>query len=141
RVSLARLNLAELNVVRNEAGQTNVLAIVDKVRLHSKKHGGLKKLFGDFHFTGVDTLNFSLGRVRYIDLKDPRNSGEAPINLREQVYRDLTTKAALEVDLIMLWGAVGNRIPVSVNEIVQAYIKRETKTGQSNRKTNAPPKL
>jgi AsmA-like protein len=147
RVSLARLNLAELDIVRNELGQTNVFAIVEKVKLRTKKRGGVQKLFGDFKFTGVETLNLTLGKVRYIDLKEPRKSSERALEVKDQVWRDLTSKAVLETDLIMLWLVIGNKMPISVDDIIRFYLYREKKQppgmigGEPVRKTNAPPRL
>ena len=124
RVTLARLDLSELDVVRNEQGLTNVISIMDRVKIHTKKNGGWKKIFGDFEFTGVDTLNLSLGKVRYIDLKEPRNSSQASLDLQNQVWRDLTNRAVLEADLIMLWFNIGNKMPFTVNDIIARYVNK-----------------
>ena len=102
--TLARVHLAEFDVVRNQAGLTNLYSIVEKVRREKKAHK--EKLFGDFKFTGVDTLNVTIGKSRYIDLQDTRNNCEAAIDLRDQVFSNLSSEDNLTAAMILLSGRV-----------------------------------
>jgi len=83
-VTLMRFNLGEFDIVKNQAGQTNIFSL--GVTLPKKQSGGnqvavnFKKQTG-YNFKGIDTLNVSIGRVKFIDLKNPQNSREQTIGL------------------------------------------------------------
>ncbi len=82
-VTLLRFNLGELDIVKNEAGQTNIFAIAALPSV--KKPGGGEKSFAKetgYTFTGVDVLNVSVGTAKYIDLKDRKNDHEQKSALR-----------------------------------------------------------
>jgi hypothetical protein len=87
-LTVARLNLAEVNVVRNEAGQTNLFSL-----LNGRSPGGgarkddLRKLADGYQFDGIDKLTLSLGKARFIDLKDPTRNRELSANLENQVFK------------------------------------------------------
>lgn len=103
RIKLLRINLGELDVVRNLSGETNILTMFAKMpkgKIAPKGfHVGGKKL----EFEGVDMLNLSLGRMRYLDLKHPEKDREIPINLENQVFPNVKTEADLEVVMVMLY--------------------------------------
>ena len=91
-VTLMRFNLGELDIVKNQAGQTNIFSL--GVKLPSKKSGGgqpkinFKKQTG-YDFTGIDVLNVAVGKLKYIDLKDPQNNREQEIGLDNCVMKDV----------------------------------------------------
>jgi uncharacterized protein involved in outer membrane biogenesis len=102
-VTLLRLNLGEFDIVKNQAGQTNIFALGLSVPI--KKSGGqpvvnFKKQTG-YDFTGIDTLNVSIGTAKFIDLNDQRNNREQDIGIEDCVMKnvrsqtDLTGLAAL----------------------------------------------
>lgn len=105
-VTLMRFNLGELDLVKNQAGQTNIFAL--DIPLPTKKSGGVqaavnfKKQTG-YDFTGIDALNVSVGSVRFIDLKNPQNNRAQVIGIDNCVTpnvkspADLTPLAALIV--------------------------------------------
>src|ERR1700722_11538943 len=63
-ITLLRFNLGELDIVKNQAGQTNIFVL--GIPLPTKKSGGgqivvnFKKQTG-YDFKGIDTLNISIG--------------------------------------------------------------------------------
>ncbi len=81
-ITLMRFNLGELDIVKNEAGQTNLFAL--GVPLTAKKTGGgaasLKRQTG-YDFSAIDVLNVSVGTFKFIDLKNQRNNREQTIGL------------------------------------------------------------
>ena len=98
-VTLLRFNLGELDIVKNEAGQTNLfslgLALPTKESLaQSKDVAEFKKQTG-FNFKGVDVLNVSVGTAKFIDLKDPQNSREQKIGIDNCVMKNVKTGADL----------------------------------------------
>jgi uncharacterized protein involved in outer membrane biogenesis len=87
RVSLLRFNLGELDIVKNQAGQTNIFSL--GLSLPSKKSGGnsaanFKKQTG-FNFKGINVLNVSVGKVKYIDLQDQRHDRTQKIGIEDCV--------------------------------------------------------
>ena len=100
--TLVRFNLAELVIVKNEAGQTNLFALGVGVPLSSQPapDGGKAdlKIFKQrtgMDFTGIDALNVSIGTVKYIDLKDPRNNREQKIGVDNFVVNNVKGYANL----------------------------------------------
>ena len=97
-LTLLRFNLGELDIVKNEAGRTNIFSL--GVNLPSKKSGGgqsaadFKKQTG-FEFQSVDVLNVSVGTVKFIDLKDQRNNRTQKIGLDNCVMKNVKSEADL----------------------------------------------
>jgi hypothetical protein len=97
-LTLVRFNLGELDIVKNEAGRTNVFSL--GVTLPSKKSGGgkgaaaFKKQTG-FEFQSIDVLNVSVGTMKFIDLKDQRNNRTQKIGLENCVMKNVKTQADL----------------------------------------------
>jgi hypothetical protein len=97
-LTLLRFNLGELDIVKNEAGQTNIFSL--GVTLPSKKSGGshgaadFKRQTG-FEFTSIDVLNVSVGTVKFIDLKDQRFNRTQKIGLENCVLKDVKSEADL----------------------------------------------
>ena len=95
-VTLLRFNLGELDIVKNDAGQTNIFAIATLPLV--KKPGGGEKSFAQetgYAFTGIDVLNVSVGTAKYIDLKDQRNNREQKIGLENLVMKNVKTTTDL----------------------------------------------
>jgi hypothetical protein len=89
-VTLLRFNLGELDIVKNEAGQTNIFAIAALPSV--KKPGGGEKSFAKetgYDFTGIDVLNVSVGTAKYIDLKDQKNNREQKIGIENCVIKNV----------------------------------------------------
>jgi uncharacterized protein involved in outer membrane biogenesis len=88
-LKLLRFNLGELDIVKNQAGQTNIFLPGLKSPVQKSGGGGnpladFKKQTG-YDFTGIDMLNVSIGKVKYIDLQDQRNNREQTIGIDELV--------------------------------------------------------
>jgi uncharacterized protein involved in outer membrane biogenesis len=95
-VTLLRFNLGELDIVKNEAGQTNIFAIAALPSV--KKPGGGEKSFAKetgYDFTGIDVLNVSIGTTKYIDLKDRKNDREQKIGIDNMVLKHVKSPTDL----------------------------------------------
>jgi hypothetical protein len=84
-ITLLRFNLGELDIVKNESGQTNLfslgLALLAKESVaKSKDMAEFKKRTG-MDFPKIDVLNVSVGTFKFIDLKDRRNNREQKIDI------------------------------------------------------------
>jgi len=99
-LTLMRFNLGELDIVRNEAGQTNLFALGLALPQKGAAGGGDRQL-KEFQqrtgldFQGIDALNVSVGTARFIDLKDPRNNREQKIGIDNLVMKNVKTPADL----------------------------------------------
>lgn len=99
-VTLMRFNLGELDVVRNEAGQTNLFSLGVTLPAKGAREAGsrelaeLKRRTG-LDFAGIDVLNVSVGEARFIDLKNPRNDREQKIGIDNLIVKNVKSPADL----------------------------------------------
>lgn len=97
-ITLLRLNLGELDIVKNEAGRTNVFLPAAKWQSTNSPAAGSLADFqrqSGFKFTGIDVLNVSVGKLKYLDLKDPRNNREQNVDLEDCVVKNVKTPTDL----------------------------------------------
>jgi len=92
-LTLLRFNLGELDIVKNEAGRTNIFSL--GVPLSSKKPGkgavDFKRQTG-FEFRSIDVLNVSVGTAKFIDLKDQRLNRTQTIGIENCVIKNVKTQ-------------------------------------------------
>ena len=97
-LTLLRFNLGELDIVKNEAGRTNIFSL--GVTWPSKKSGAgngaanFKKQTG-FEFKSIDVLNVSVGTAKFIDLKDQRLNRAQEIGIENCVLKNVKSQADL----------------------------------------------
>jgi hypothetical protein len=102
-----RFNLGELNIVRNEAGLTNVLALgvsLPSPKQKVQKDAGmaeLKKQTG-MDFTGVDVITVSIGTARFLDLKNPQNNREQNLGIDKLILKNVKTPLELAAPLVVM---------------------------------------
>ena len=65
------LLFADMNLVQNKAGKTNLRALQDRQKI-ARHSGGTMKPKGDsgYKFAGIETLNVSLGKVTLLKMKE-----------------------------------------------------------------------
>ncbi len=99
-VTLMRFNLGELDIVKNEAGQTNLFALGVTLPAKGGKASGAQSL-AEFKrktgldFEGIDVLNVSVGSAKFIDLKNPANDRSQKIGIENLVMKNVKTPADL----------------------------------------------
>ncbi len=141
RVKLARFNMSELDIVKNQAGETNIVSMLGKMPKgklapHGVQVGAGRKL----DFEGIDVLNISLGRVRYIDLKNRANDYDVPIGIDNQVFNNVRTEGDVYGMLIILWLHGGGASLINPRDIANDFLGRKPR--HPHNKTNqlvAPP--
>jgi len=91
RLTLLRLNLAETDVVQDKQGRLNYLEFEKRgaTAAATAGHSG-----GAVKFAGIDTLNLSIGRLRYTDLGA---HSERVINfgVKDQIFHNVKSDADL----------------------------------------------
>lgn len=97
-ITLLRFSLVELNIVKNEAGQTNLVSLMAKPDAKEDR-----KRARDLEFAGIDVLNLSLGKVRFLDLKNPRQNGVLDLGVKNQVFRNVNSESDVFGVLLMIW--------------------------------------
>ena len=100
-IKLLRLSVTEINVVKNDLGRTNLLALQSQPT---------NAAASDIKFLGVDVLNLSIGKMRFIDLKNRSRDRELYPNLQNQVFKNIKTPGDLYGVLIILWLRSGGGI-------------------------------
>ena len=106
-LTLLRFNLGELDIVKNEAGKTNIFALglglpakakpadVNASAVEFKKQTGLK-------FDQIDVLNVSVGRAKFIDLNNQKNNREQKIGIENFPVRHVKSIADLSGLAVLL---------------------------------------
>ncbi|HEY4417315.1 MAG TPA: hypothetical protein VGO57_16610 [Verrucomicrobiae bacterium] len=97
--NLVRFNLGELDIVRNEAGATNIFELGLAIPKNPSGNGTqlkdeLKHRTG-LEFAGIDTLNVSVGTLKYIDLKDQRHNRTQNVDVENQIIQNVKSPADL----------------------------------------------
>jgi len=94
RLRLLRVTVAELHVVRNDLGQTNVVSMAT---LSPKKSAEA------VIFKGIDVANFTFEKLVYVDLKDQRNNRSMKLNIQNQVHRSLLSAGEFYGVFAQVW--------------------------------------
>jgi uncharacterized protein involved in outer membrane biogenesis len=98
-VKLLRFNLGELDIVKSQAGQTNIF--LSGLKLPAQKSGGGGNPLADFKkqsgydFTGIDMLNVSIGKLKFIDLQNQQNNREQTIGIDDCVIPNVKSRIDL----------------------------------------------
>ena len=96
RFKTVRMNLAEVHIIKNKAGKTNL----EMMQKHSKKKSGEKDGGGGVpgvDFGGIDALYLTVGKIKITDEADPRNNDVIDVGVKEEVGRNLKTEADIAV--------------------------------------------
>jgi hypothetical protein len=134
RIKLMRFNLAELDVVKNKAGETNLVTMLakmprGKLAPHGVHVGGKK-----FEFESIDVLNLSLGRTRFIDLKNHNNDRDVALNLDNQVFNNVKTEGDVYGIMLLIWLRSGGASFIKPGDLANDFLNR--KPHGAHKKTN-----
>jgi hypothetical protein len=115
-ITLMRVNLRELDVVKNATGATNLMSFVNTL-VPRKSGGGGRTVasLNGYKFTGIDLLNLSIGTVKFVDLKDQRRNRMAVIGIQNQIYTNVVSPANLPGLSGRLWLRGGKTVGLPVN--------------------------
>lgn len=91
KITLLRLNLSEIDVVENQKSQTNLQMLQALTQANSQK----KAREQSFDFAGIDTLNLTLGKIRFVSLKTPGPAREIDLGVKNQIQQNIKTGADL----------------------------------------------
>jgi hypothetical protein len=127
-INLMRLNLAELDIVKNAAGKTNITSFNEvRKKLKSLFPKSKGKSSVDVDFGGIDVLNLSLGKVRLVDLKNPDQNRDININVKNEVVNNIKNEQDLQTAAILLWLRHGGDVGLSITDIMSGFAKKPKK--------------
>ena len=128
-ITLMRVNLRELDVVKNEAGETNIMSYVSTMAPRKSDGGGrtVAPLNG-YKFTGIDLLNLSIGAVKFVDLKDQHRNRMAAMNIENQIYTNVVSSTDLRGLSGQLWLRGGRTVGLPVNPPIHKAIPEPAPT-------------
>jgi hypothetical protein len=87
RLKLARLNIRELNIVESVQGHTNITSIAGALeRMQVERTNSNQRVF-----KGIDTLNLSVGKVHYINMRIPKRNQEINLALHNEIVQNVRT--------------------------------------------------
>jgi hypothetical protein len=100
-VTLLRFNLGELDIVKNEAGRTNIFSMGVNLPPPQKigKAGQMPNVNFEkqtgFKFDSIDVLNVSVGTANFIDLKDQQQNRTQKIDMQNVVVKNVKSMGDL----------------------------------------------
>lgn len=90
---LLRFNLARINVVEDKNGRRNFETIQARVLPPGNaKNNAHRNAVAGVEFTGIDTLNLTLGKVTYLRMKQPGMVDEFKMNVDHQIFTGIKTE-------------------------------------------------
>jgi len=98
KITLLRFNLSEIDVVENQKGRTNLQMLQALAAAGSEK----KAREQPFDFAGIDTLNLTLGKIRFMSLKTPATAREINLGVKNQIQQNIKTTADLNARILGL---------------------------------------
>lgn len=137
RITKARLNLAELTVVKNAAGRTNLIALPSRLTRNTPQKKESPDELEGFEFQGIDQLILSLGRVKLVDLKDARLNREIRVDLQQQIFNNVKSEADVYGIVFMIWLRSGGGFSITPMDLVRDLTgKKPDKIEPSTRPAN-----
>ncbi len=95
---LVRLHLNEVSIVRGIDGKLNIGSLPKGNSLNGGKGGKKTEIDvgGKKHeFAGIDVLNLSLGKLRYVDMKEPNKVKETSFGTQNEIILDIKNEEDL----------------------------------------------
>jgi len=91
-LNVVRLNLAQLHIVQNKDGKTNLQAVQERQKRTDS--GAVSN--GSTDFQGIDTLKLTVGKLKFTSVKDPARNEEAYVGIRDETITDVKSMKDLQ---------------------------------------------
>jgi len=111
-LNLVRLNLAEMDIVEDKNGRTNIQSIGEKSRAAA---AAAVKKSSALTFAGLDTLNVTLQKLRLWSLDSPAQVREESFGISNEVFTNLVTGEDFRRMAVMLAARSSASAPPSTN--------------------------
>ena len=118
-LKFVRLNLRELNIVETN-GKTNLLELLRDIIPPSDTNSSTRS--SRYTFTGIDLLNLSIGRIRYIDPRRPKRNQDIQLGLENHLVHNVRSEVDFANILLKLLFRAG--ITIYVDDHLQSPRKK-----------------
>jgi hypothetical protein len=115
---LLRINLSHINIVEDKSGRRNFEALEKAVESHStpsQNASAPSATSSGFRFTGIDTLDLTLGKATYCRLIDPSKIEALDLNVNHQTFPKIKTEQDLDGALLVALLKSGVNLMQSTN--------------------------
>lgn len=87
RFKIVRMNVRELNIIENLQGRTNITSVTGALDTLQKNRTNSNEAV----FKGIDTLNLTVGKIRYVNMRAPKRNQEFNLALQNEVVLNVRT--------------------------------------------------
>jgi uncharacterized protein involved in outer membrane biogenesis len=88
-LKLLRLHLSEVNIVESKDGRTNIMVLMERMQeKNGRRSSDTNRVMG-VGFQGIDTLNLTVGKVKYSSLRKPSSNMEIDVGLKNEVLMNV----------------------------------------------------
>ena len=94
---LMRLNLAQIDVVEDKQGRSNF----DAIQKQSRESASHTNSVNQFKFSGIDTLNLSLGKLHVSNLRSGQDE-EVDFGVKNEIFHNVKSEADLTGVAVLL---------------------------------------
>ncbi len=101
-LKLARVHVADFALVRNREGQTNVVEVWNNLQNRANALDAAIANPPGFEFTGIETLNLTVGSVHWVDLANTALDREIRVNVRNEIVPNVRSISDLGPLLLRL---------------------------------------
>jgi hypothetical protein len=92
--TLVRFSLADVGVVENKDGLSNLESIKSELEKKTGKAGkDREKDKAQIEFSGIDTLDLTVGKVNFTSLKNPKSNRTFNIGLKNRILKNVRSEA------------------------------------------------
>jgi len=105
-LKLLRINLAEIDVVEDKMGRLNIQGLQKTAIAKTATNQSSSAIT----FTGIDTLNLTLQKMRVSELDAPTQGEEVNLGLKNQVFHNIKTDADLTQMAVILAARTGGAV-------------------------------
>ena len=95
RLKLLKLDITELAVVRNDRGETNIVALAA-----APKPAKSSEMID---FKAIEVANFSISKAAFVDLKNQKNNRQLTWNVQNRVFRDVKSSGEFYGAFVQMW--------------------------------------
>jgi hypothetical protein len=94
RFKQLRVNLAELNVIRDAAGRWNIEKV--EKEMTERNAARTNRQERRLEFAGIDDLRLTIGRINYTDQQKPTRSRQIDVNIHDELVQGIKTDEDLQ---------------------------------------------
>lgn len=99
-----RIQITTISIVENPEGNSNIEALKQRnVQITPKPEVvSTNSSAPKMDFDGIELLNVSLGRVQFVNQRDPTRSWVGDLNIEEETFRNLKTELDFQTAMIVI---------------------------------------